>query len=95
MVLMVLNIFFYIHCQDYDAAEMYYSLALKEIKSINESAGEISSGLTDKWEALLNNLGHTYRKQERYQEALAFFKQALVLSPLNPSTYSSIGEYII
>ena len=94
MVLMVFYIF-YIHCQDYDAAEMYYSLALKEIKSINESAGEISSGLTDKWEALLNNLGHTYRKQERYQEALAFFKQALVLSPLNPSTYSSIGEYII
>lgn len=77
--------------QDYDAAEKYYTLALNEIKSINESAGEVSSGLSDKWEALLNNLGHTYRKQERYKEALAYFKQALVLSPLNPSTYSSIG----
>jgi anaphase-promoting complex subunit 6 len=77
--------------QDYDTAEKYYTCALKEIKTIHESAGEVSSGLTDKWEALLNNLGHTYRKQERYEEALAFFKQALVLSPLNPSTYSSIG----
>jgi len=77
--------------QDFISAEKYYTCALKEIKNINESAGQVSSGLTDKWEALLNNLGHTYRKQERYKEALSFFKQALVLSPRNPSTYSSIG----
>lgn len=47
--------------------------------------------LPSKWEALLNNLGHTYRKMKRYDEALEYHLQALILDPLNPSTYSSIG----
>ena len=51
----------------------------------------LSSALSDKWESLLNNLGHTYRKLGRYQESVAFHQQALVLSPLNPSTYSALG----
>ena len=52
----------------------------------------LSSALSDKWERLLNNLGHhTYRKLGRYQESVAFQGQALVLSPLNPSTYSALG----
>merc|ERR1719369_1004513 len=50
-----------------------------------------SSGLSEKWESLLNNLGHTMRKLGRYSEALSYHQQALVLSPLNPSTYSAIG----
>jgi len=77
--------------QDYDTAEKYFTCALKKIKNINETARDVANGLADKWEALLNNLGHTYRKQGRYSEALSYFKQALVLSPLNPTTYSSIG----
>jgi hypothetical protein len=28
----------------------------------------------------------------RYEEALAFHQQAIVLSPLNPATYSAIGR---
>ena len=51
----------------------------------------LSSALSDKWESLLNNLGHTYRKLGRYKESVAFHQQALVLSPLNPSTYSALG----
>lgn len=47
--------------------------------------------LPSKWEALLNNLGHTCRKMKKYVEALEYHQQALVLDPLNPSTYSSIG----
>lgn len=47
--------------------------------------------LPSKWEALLNNLGHTCRKMKKYDEALEYHQQALVLDPLNPSTYSSIG----
>ena len=51
----------------------------------------LSSSLSDKWESLLNNLGHTHRKLGRYQESISFHQQALVLSPLNPSTYSALG----
>lgn len=40
---------------------------------------------------MLNNLGHTCRKLGRYSEALGFHQQALVLSPLNPATYSALG----
>lgn len=47
--------------------------------------------LPSKWEALLNNLGHTCRKMKKYDEALGYHQQALVLDPLNPSTYSAIG----
>lgn len=47
--------------------------------------------LPSKWEALLNNLGHTCRKMKKYDEALEHHQQALVLDPLNPSTYSAIG----
>ena len=55
------------------------------------SRSGLSSSLSDKWESLLNNLGHTHRKLGRYQESISFHQQALVLSPLNPSTYSALG----
>jgi len=76
--------------QDYDTAEKYFTDALTRVSAVKDSSG-VSTGLANKWESLLNNLGHTYRKLERYDEALSVHKQALVISPLNPSTYSSIG----
>uniref|UniRef100_A0A2K5DPI1 Cell division cycle 16 n=1 Tax=Aotus nancymaae TaxID=37293 RepID=A0A2K5DPI1_AOTNA len=45
----------------------------------------------DKWEPLLNNLGHVCRKLKKYAEALDYHRQALVLIPQNASTYSAIG----
>ena len=41
---------------------------------------KIQSGLKDvilpnKWEALLNNLGHTCRKMKKYEEALDYHQQ--------------------
>jgi len=74
---------------NYEKAEKYMSDALLRIESV--SKGGTSPGLAEKWESLLNNLGHTYRKLGRYSEALSFHQQALVLSPLNPSTYSALG----
>ncbi|XP_066994017.2 cell division cycle protein 16 homolog isoform X2 [Anabrus simplex] len=71
--------------QDYHAAERHFQEALTRVRSINELA------LAEKWEALLNNLGHTCRKLRKYSEALEYHQQALVLSPLNPSTYSAMG----
>ena len=55
------------------------------------SRSGLSSSLSDKRESLLNHLGHTNRKLGRYQESISFHQQALVLSPLNPSTYSTLG----
>jgi len=77
------------HNQDLNGAEKYFSDALLRVQAIGKK--NMSSGLSDKWESLLNNLGHTMRKLGRFSEALAFHQQALVLSPLNPSTYSAIG----
>ena len=74
---------------NYERAEKYFSDALLRVESVTRSG--LSSSLSDKWESLLNNLGHTYRKLERYSESISFHQQALVLSPLNPSTYSALG----
>ena len=59
--------------------------ALQLLKHVGGSA------LNQSWEPLLNNLGHTSRKLVKYDEAIAFHRQALVLRPLSASTYSSIG----
>ncbi|ELU11735.1 hypothetical protein CAPTEDRAFT_112734 [Capitella teleta] len=47
--------------------------------------------MVEKWEPLLSNLGHVCRKLKKYEEALDFHRQALVLSPQNPSTFSAMG----
>ncbi|XP_043270067.1 cell division cycle protein 16 homolog isoform X2 [Venturia canescens] len=71
---------------DYKSAERQFKEAMKRIQ------GSVKNViLPSKWEALLNNLGHTCRKMKKYDEALEYHQQALVLNPLNPSTYSAIG----
>lgn len=44
-----------------------------------------------KWEPLLNNLGHTMRQLKRYDEAIAYHEKALTLIQANASTYSALG----
>ncbi|XP_020712123.2 cell division cycle protein 16 homolog isoform X2 [Athalia rosae] len=71
---------------DYKTAEQQFKEAMKKIQ------GDLRDVvLLSKWEALLNNLGHTCRKLKKYDEALDYHQQALVLNPLNPATYSAIG----
>ncbi|XP_021915028.1 cell division cycle protein 16 homolog [Zootermopsis nevadensis] len=70
---------------DYEAAERHFLEALSRLQAIKEPV------LPDKWEPLLSNLAHTCRKLQKYADALVYHRQALVLSPLNPSTYSAIG----
>jgi len=74
---------------NFERAEKYFSDALLRVESVTRTG--LCSSLSDKWESLLNNLGHTYRKLGRYSESISFHQQALVLSPLNPSTYSALG----
>ncbi|RUS71238.1 hypothetical protein EGW08_021003 [Elysia chlorotica] len=63
-------------------------LFLKALGHVQACTNEM---LEERWEPLINNLGHVARRQHRYQEALDYHKQALVLVPQSASTYSSIG----
>lgn len=72
--------------QDYDSALKHFSQALDIIKYKKEV-----TRLPEKWEPLLNNMGHVLRKLKKYEEALDFHKQAMILSPQNASSYSAIG----
>ena len=71
--------------QDFPGAEKYFKNALQEVKKVHRSV------LSSKWESLLNNLGHTARKLEKFSESLSYHQQALVLVPMSASTYSAIG----
>ncbi|XP_064413680.1 cell division cycle protein 16 homolog isoform X2 [Latimeria chalumnae] len=70
---------------DWKMAEKWFLDALEKIKAIGNEV------TVDKWEPLLNNLGHVCRKLKKYEEALEYHRQALVLIPQNASTYSAIG----
>lgn len=72
--------------KQWKGAESYFTSALSLIKSKADL-----KKLPDKWEPIVNNLGHVMRKQHRYSEALEYHKQALSLCPQNSSTYSAIG----
>jgi len=74
---------------EYEVAEKHLSDALLKVECMTKDG--VTSGLADKWEALLNNLGHVCRKLGKYTEALEYHQQALTLQPLQPSTYSAIG----
>ena len=43
------------------------------------------------WEPTVVNLGHVYRKQRRWADAVAAYERALSLAPGQPGTYSALG----
>ncbi|XP_076454302.1 cell division cycle protein 16 homolog isoform X2 [Babylonia areolata] len=71
--------------QDWVEAERLFKEALGRIQDVSHQH------LPDKWEPLLNNLGHVARKLKKYEEALEYHRQAELLCPQNPSTYSAIA----
>ncbi|XP_071838689.1 cell division cycle protein 16 homolog isoform X2 [Apostichopus japonicus] len=73
------------HNGDLEAANKYLTEALAAIQE--HCIGPIA----EKWEPLLNNLGHVHRKLKKYEEALDFHRQALILHPRNQSTLSAMG----
>uniref|UniRef100_A0A8C7VDK8 Cell division cycle 16 homolog (S. cerevisiae) n=1 Tax=Oncorhynchus mykiss TaxID=8022 RepID=A0A8C7VDK8_ONCMY len=70
---------------DWKTAEKLFLDAMDKIKAIGNEV------TVDKWEPLLNNLGHVCRKLKKYVQALEYHRQALVLIPQHASTYSAIG----
>uniref|UniRef100_A0A8C4N4F7 Cell division cycle 16 homolog (S. cerevisiae) n=1 Tax=Eptatretus burgeri TaxID=7764 RepID=A0A8C4N4F7_EPTBU len=73
------------HNQDWEGAYKFFVNALKKVKAIGDEV------TVDKWEPLFNNLGHVCRKLKRYDEALEYHRQALVLAPQNASTFAALG----
>ncbi|GAB6028590.1 anaphase promoting complex subunit cdc16 [Chamberlinius hualienensis] len=71
--------------QEYQSAEKYFRDALDKV----ESGEQVM--LAEKWEPLLNNMGHVCRKLKKYEEALEYHQKALILIPQNASTYTAIG----
>lgn len=71
--------------QEYSSAKRHFENALNLLQASDHNE------LPEKWEPLLNNLGHTCRKLRKYSKALEYHQQALVLSPKNASTLSAIG----
>ncbi|KAG7262509.1 hypothetical protein CRUP_006398, partial [Coryphaenoides rupestris] len=70
---------------DWKTAEKLFLDAMEKIKAIGNEV------TVDKWEPLLNNLGHVCRKLKKYEAALEYHRQALVLIPQHASTYTAIG----
>uniref|UniRef100_A0A7N8Y4L0 Cell division cycle 16 homolog (S. cerevisiae) n=1 Tax=Mastacembelus armatus TaxID=205130 RepID=A0A7N8Y4L0_9TELE len=70
---------------DWKTAERLFLDAMEKIKAIGNEV------TVDKWEPLLNNLGHVCRKLKKYEQALEYHRQALVLIPQHASTYAAIG----
>ncbi|CAL1582542.1 unnamed protein product [Knipowitschia caucasica] len=70
---------------DWKTAERLFLDAMEKIKAIGNEV------TVDKWEPLLNNLGHVCRKLKKYDRALEYHRQALVLIPQHASTYAAIG----
>lgn len=70
---------------DWKTAEKLFLDAMEKMKAIGYEV------TVDKWEPLLNNLGHVCRKLKKYDQALEYHRQALVLIPQHASTYSAIG----
>lgn len=72
----------------YENAEEIFRTTLDMVENMCTHNNE---ALTERWEPLLNNLGHCCRKNKKYAEALDFHTRALALKPLNNQTYTSIG----
>ncbi|XP_072035292.1 cell division cycle protein 16 homolog isoform X2 [Amphiura filiformis] len=71
--------------RSWETAAKYFTDALNIVQTMGPHA------LTEKWESLLNNMGHVSRKLKKYEQALDFHRQALVLCPQNSSTFSAMG----
>ncbi|XP_030754617.1 cell division cycle protein 16 homolog isoform X2 [Sitophilus oryzae] len=71
--------------QDFESAEKHFNEALEKINKIKKGP------IPPTWAPLLNNLGHTCRKLKKYEEALDFHSQALLLQPQSASTFSAIA----
>jgi len=58
---------------------------------IDEPLSCVTSCRDPFWEPTISNLGHSYRKWQRYNEAMVCYETALRLCPSNASNYTALG----
>uniref|UniRef100_A0AAY5F046 Uncharacterized protein n=1 Tax=Electrophorus electricus TaxID=8005 RepID=A0AAY5F046_ELEEL len=75
---------------DWKTAEKLFLDAMEKIKAIGNEV-LVQTYVEPCQKPLLNNLGHVCRKLKKYEQALEYHRQALVLVPQHASTYSAIG----
>lgn len=80
--------------RDYKAALKCFKEAEEILKNANSNLSPNwtnSDRFKQKWEPLLNNIGHVYRQLGCYSEAIAYHNKALTLVQANASTYCALG----
>lgn len=81
------NVCFF-HPQRYQEAEEILQTTLNMVmKTAQDNKEPISS----RWEPLLNNLAHCCRKNKKYDDALRYHEQSLILKPQWAPTYTAMG----
>lgn len=71
----------------YEAEELFRTT----LSMVTEMCRKNNEPMHERWEPLLNNLGHCCRKNKNYKESLVYHTRALSLKPLSAQTYTSIG----
>ncbi|KAI1725039.1 tetratricopeptide repeat domain-containing protein [Ditylenchus destructor] len=81
--------------QDFTKAESIYRRALRLITRTTDDFASISSMLhfevSEFWEPIYNNLGHTLRKLDKYDEAIQVHRKSLLLAKHKAGAWSCIG----
>ncbi len=70
---------------NYEKSEKYFKQAITQLQAVDPHV------TLHAWEPVYNNLGHIYRKQKKYSEALKMHRQALQLAPNDPDTLTAIA----
>ncbi|KAH9414831.1 anaphase promoting complex subunit cdc16 [Dermatophagoides pteronyssinus] len=84
-VLHELGIVFY-EKKEYEIAKDYFKKVYKILAD-----KKLLMEYPQKWEPLLNNLGHVHRKLGEYDDAINYFKIAIRMIPENSSTLDALG----
>ncbi|KUF76175.1 Cell division cycle protein 16 [Phytophthora nicotianae] len=94
------ELYHYAHQMKYEAAQRYFHVYYKEKDypqaiEMFTKALQLCKGLPERlmeaWEPTLFNLGYSYRKLRKFDQAIHYFQSALRLSPRNSSILAALG----
>ena len=63
----------------------------RAVSYLEEAMALVPQPPTERWEATVVNLAHAHRKQNNFDEAIAWYERALSLAPRSASTYTALG----
>uniref|UniRef100_A0A914CKR6 Uncharacterized protein n=1 Tax=Acrobeloides nanus TaxID=290746 RepID=A0A914CKR6_9BILA len=81
--------------RDFTKAESIFKKALRVLCGVKDQFASLSTllagNVNEYWEPLYNNLGHTLRKLEKYQDAIEVHTKSLRLTRNKSAAWSAIG----